>query len=168
MNLYDRVFPPKVIVLPNGKNVTKPRSRAPLAAAVLLALTVLSVKVTGFDMSLLARRIKEFFVILGQMIPPQWSYMPQIWQPLFDTIKMSLLGSVHRLAAGGSVRHAGFLQYYPQPCGRQRHAFDPQYHPHPAHARYGAYCHLCVRPGHAGRHHSHCRVYLRLHRQDLV
>ena len=68
MNLYDRVFPPKVIVLPNGKNVTKPRSRAPLAAAVLLALTVLSVKVTGFDMSLLARRIKEFFVILGQMI----------------------------------------------------------------------------------------------------
>ena len=94
MNLYDKVFPPKVIVLPNGKNVTKPRSRAPLAAAVLLALTVLSVKVTGFDMSLLARRIKEFFVILGQMIPPQWSYMPQIWQPLFDTIKMSLLGSV--------------------------------------------------------------------------
>ena len=89
MNLYDKVFPPKVIVLPNGKNVTKPRSRAPLAAAVLLALTVLSVKVTGFDMSLLARRIKEFFVILGQMIPPQWSYMPQIWQPLFDTIKMS-------------------------------------------------------------------------------
>ena len=85
MNLYDKVFPPKVIVLPNGKNVTKPRSRAPLAAAVLLALTVLSVKVTGFDMSL---------VILGQMIPPQWSYMPQIWQPLFDTIKMSLLGSV--------------------------------------------------------------------------
>ncbi len=48
-----QVFPPKVIVLPNGKNVTKPRSRAPLAAAVLLALTVLSVKVTGFDMSLL-------------------------------------------------------------------------------------------------------------------
>ena len=68
MNLYDKVFPPKVIVLPNGKNVTKPRSRAPLAAAVLLALTVLSVKVTGFDMSLLARRIKEFFVILGQMM----------------------------------------------------------------------------------------------------
>ena len=28
MNLYDKVFPPKVIVLPNGKNVTKPRSRA--------------------------------------------------------------------------------------------------------------------------------------------
>ena len=106
MNLYDKVFPPKVIVLPNGKNVTKPRSRAPLAAAVLLALTVLSVKVTGFDMSLLARRIKEFFVILGQMIPPQWSYMPQIWQPLFDTIKMSLASSniIHNRAVVSVMR----------------------------------------------------------------
>ena len=36
MNLYDKVFPPKVIVLPNGKT-SKPRSRAPLAAAVLFA-----------------------------------------------------------------------------------------------------------------------------------
>ena len=105
MNLYDRVFPPKVIVLPNGKNVTKPRSRAPLAAAVLLALTVLSVKVTGFDMSLLARRIKEFFVILGQMIPPQWSYMPQIWQPLFDTIKMSLLVVPFAMLASSNIIH---------------------------------------------------------------
>ena len=138
--------------------MTKPRSRAPLAAAVLLALTVLSVKVTGFDMSLLARRIKEFFVILGQMIPPQWSYMPQIWQPLFDTIKMSLLGSVigsllvvpFAMLASSNIIH--------NRDGRQRHAFDPQYHPHPAHARYGAYCHLCVRPGHAGRHHGHCHV----------
>ena len=146
MNLYDKVFPPKVIVLPNGNNVTKPRSRAPLAAAVLLALTVLSVKVTGFDMSLLARRIKEFFVILGQMIPPQWSYMPQIWQPLFDTIKMSLLGSVI-----GSLLVVPFAML----------ASSNIIHN-------GAYCHLCVRPGHAGRHHSHCRVYLRLHRQDLV
>ena len=28
------------------------------------------------------------------MVPPQWDYTPKIWQPLFDTIKMSLLGSV--------------------------------------------------------------------------
>ncbi len=35
--LYDKMFPPKVIAtLPNGKQVSKPRSRAPLAAAVLL------------------------------------------------------------------------------------------------------------------------------------
>ena len=28
------------------------------------------------------------------MIPPRVSYMSQIWKPLFDTIKMSLLGTV--------------------------------------------------------------------------
>lgn len=94
MSLYDKLFPPQRITLPNGKTVCRPRSRAPLAAIVLLALTVLSVKVTGFDMGVLAARINQFFVILGQMIPPAWSYMPQIWAPLFDTIKMSLLGSV--------------------------------------------------------------------------
>ncbi|WP_418667911.1 phosphonate ABC transporter, permease protein PhnE [Allofournierella sp.] len=94
MSLYDKLFPPKVIPLPNGKQASKPRSRAPLAILVLLALSVLSIRVTGFDMQVLVSRIKEFFVILGQMVPPEWSYMPQIWQPLFDTIKMSLLGSV--------------------------------------------------------------------------
>lgn len=94
MSLYDKIFPPRILTLPNGKQVAKPRSRAPFVILALLALSVLSVRVTGFDMRVLASRIKEFFVILGQMIPPQWDYMPQIWQPLFDTIKMSLLGSV--------------------------------------------------------------------------
>ena len=93
MSVYDKIFPPKLLTLPNGKQVSKPRSRAPLAAVILVAMTALSVEVTGFDMGVLVSRIREFFVILGEMIPPQWDYMSQIWQPLFDTIKMSLLGS---------------------------------------------------------------------------
>lgn len=94
MSFYDKLFPPKTITLPNGKTVCQYRSRGPAAAVILLALTVLSVKITGFDLKVLIRRINEFFVILGQMFPPKWSYMPQVWKPLFDTIKMSLLGSV--------------------------------------------------------------------------
>ena len=93
MSVYDKIFPPKVLILPNGKQVKKPRSRAPLAAVILLVMAVISVEVTGFDIGVLVGRIKEFFVILGQMFPPEWDYMPQVWQPLFDTIKMSLLGS---------------------------------------------------------------------------
>lgn len=94
MGIYDKLFPPKIITMANGKTVAKPRSRAPLAVVILLALTVLSVKVTGFNMETLVKRIHEFFTILKEMVPPQWDYMPKIWQPLFDTIKMSLLGSV--------------------------------------------------------------------------
>lgn len=93
MSFYDRLFPPRTLTLPNGKQVKKPRSRAPLIVLVFLAMSAVSVEVTGFDLGVLASRIKEFFVILGDMIPPRWDYMPQIWKPLFDTIKMSLLGS---------------------------------------------------------------------------
>ena len=93
MKLYDRILPPRVMELPNGKQILKYRSRAPLWALAVVLLTALSVKVTGFDMGILAARIREFFVILGEMLPPDWGYLSQVWQPLFDTIKMSLLGS---------------------------------------------------------------------------
>ena len=93
MKLYDRIFPPRVLELSNGKQVLKYRSRAPLGVLAVVLLTALSVKVTGFDMGILAARIREFFVILGEMLPPDWGYLSQVWQPLFDTIKMSLLGS---------------------------------------------------------------------------
>lgn len=94
MSIYDRIFPPKLLELPNGKTVSKPRSRAPGAVVVLMVFAALSVKITGFSLGILVRRMNQFFVILGQMFPPNWSYMSQVWTPLFDTIKMSLLGSV--------------------------------------------------------------------------
>lgn len=94
MSVYDKIFPPKTIVLSNGKTVKQPRSRKPLATVILLALAVLSVEITGFSLSVLVSRINQFFVILGQMFPPKWEYLPKIWKPLFDTVKMSLLGSV--------------------------------------------------------------------------
>ena len=92
MTLYDKIFPPQVITLPDGKSVRRPRSRMPIVVAVLAVMAVLSVKVTGFDFALLCSRIREFFVILGQMFSaPAWNYLPQVWKPLFDTVKMSLL-----------------------------------------------------------------------------
>lgn len=94
MTMYDRIFPPKLIKLPNGKTIKKPRSRMPAAVVVLLAMAFLSVKITGFNLTVLIRRMNQFFVILGQMFPPKWGYMDQVLKPLADTIKMSLLGSV--------------------------------------------------------------------------
>ncbi len=93
MSFYDKLFPPKVITLPNGNTVSKPRSRMPVVVLVVLALSVLSIKVTGFDPVLFWARKGEFFTILKQMIPPNWGYMAKIWKPLLDTIKMSMLGS---------------------------------------------------------------------------
>ena len=38
-------------------------------------------------------RSKYFFDILARMFPPNTGYLPKIWQPLLDTLKMSILGS---------------------------------------------------------------------------
>lgn len=94
MKLYDRILKPKEITLSDGKKVLEYRSRAPLVLLLLLCATVISVKVTGFQFAILFENGHEFFDILGKMFPPKTSYMKSVWQPLFDTIKMSLLGSV--------------------------------------------------------------------------
>ncbi len=93
VSIYDKIFKPKVYTLPNGKSVEKKASRAPIYLIIVLLMSALSVKITGFDFKILSQRIGQFFVILGEMFPPKTSYMEHVWQPLFDTIKMSLLGS---------------------------------------------------------------------------
>lgn len=83
----------KVFVLANGKTVIEKRSKAPLVAVLLIIAAVVSGKVTGFDFYVLVTRISYFFVMIGDMFPPDWGYMSAVWTPLLDTIKMSLLGS---------------------------------------------------------------------------
>ena len=93
MKLYDRIFPPKSYTLDNGKIVTEKRSRLPLVILILVLATVISGEITGFRISTLLKRGSYFFVMLFDMFPPDIAYMPQVWTPLWDTIKMSLLGS---------------------------------------------------------------------------
>lgn len=94
MNLYDKIFPPKKIILSDGKEVLEPRSRMPLVIVLFLIASWISIDVTGFDLSVVIKRIDKFFDILIAMVPPEWGYLNNIWVPLFDTVKMSLLGSV--------------------------------------------------------------------------
>lgn len=93
MKLYDRILPPRSYTLDNGKVVVEKRSRVPLVIVLLVLATVISGEITGFRLSTLLGRIDYFFVMLFDMFPPDIAYMPQVWIPLWDTIKMSLLGS---------------------------------------------------------------------------
>lgn len=93
MSWYDRLFPPREFVLPNGRAVMEKRSRMPLILLLVLALTALSVHITGFDLTVLVKKGGKFFDILKAMIPPNTGYLPKIWEPLLDTLKMSILGS---------------------------------------------------------------------------
>lgn len=83
----------KKLVLSNGKSIEEPKSYTAVIILALLITTYISVEITGFDLSTLIERGNEFFVILFRMIPPDFNYLSYIWQPLFDTIKMSVLGS---------------------------------------------------------------------------
>lgn len=94
MKLYDKIIKPRVIILENGKTVSVKASRTPLVLIILIAATAVSVNITGFDPAVIFKRGSEFFVILRQMFPPNTGYLDSVWTPLFDTIKMSLLGSV--------------------------------------------------------------------------
>lgn len=91
-----RGLPRKTIVLGDGTKVEQPNSYVMfILIGCLLALAlIVSINITGFDLSVLIKRGEEFFVILARMIPPDTAYASSVWQPLFETIKMSLLGSI--------------------------------------------------------------------------
>ncbi len=94
VKLFDRIFKPQQITLPNGSTVMRPRSRMPLIVAVIAAVLYASILLTGFDLGIIIRRGNQFFVILKQIFQPDFSYFDKVVQPLLDTIKMSILGSV--------------------------------------------------------------------------
>lgn len=88
------LFTPKKFTLNNGKEITEAPSKTPFIVILFLIALFISVKVTGFNFKQLIDRGNEFFIIIGKMFPPDWDYLNKIWTPLFDTIKMSLLGSI--------------------------------------------------------------------------
>lgn len=91
--LFDRIFPPKTIILPSGNTVKKPVSRLPFIWLGTLLALYASILLTGFDLQILIRRGYQFTVILKQIFTPDFSYYPKVIKPLIDTIKMSVLGS---------------------------------------------------------------------------
>ena len=129
--LFYRIFPPKTIVLANGHSVKQPRSRMPLITLIIVALIYMSIRLTGFDLGIIARRGHQFTVILTQIFSPdvfniqaktfesfglnpesvnffsifdgrwwealwytmQHSFAPNVFGPLWDTVRMSVLGS---------------------------------------------------------------------------
>ncbi len=98
--LFDRVFKPEHIVLENGNSVDRPRSRMPLILICLIAVIIISLKMTGFDFNVIIRRAKELTVILGQIFRPNFGYFPNIVKPLIETVKMSIIGTIAGCAIG--------------------------------------------------------------------
>lgn len=92
--LYDKIFKPQKITLQNGHSVMHRRSRAPLILLLLAAAIVLSLKMTGFDMGLVIKKFGKMLDLMQKIWQPDWSFFPKVLSPLFDTIEMSILGTV--------------------------------------------------------------------------
>src|SRR5699024_3894399 len=93
-NMHDKIFTPQQMSLSNAKVIYKKRSRAPLIFILVLLATISSVNFTQFSFQVLLTQINQFFFIIGDMIPPDWSYMPKIWQSLMDSLIMIFLRSL--------------------------------------------------------------------------
>lgn len=94
MKFIKNMFKPEKITLTNGKEIEPPKSKMPYIIMGLVAAIVISAQVTGFKFSTIIERGNEFFVILMDMFPPNFEYASEVFGPLVETIKMSILGSI--------------------------------------------------------------------------
>ncbi len=92
--LFDRIFKPEHITLANGHSIDRPKSRMPLILLVLLIVVIASAEMTGFSFHTLFARINQLGAILGKIFRPNFSYAPEVIQPLIETIQMSVVGTV--------------------------------------------------------------------------
>ena len=91
--LFDRIFKPEQITLENGHTVLRPRSRTPLIVICIVLVLYFSIIMTGFNPAIILKRGGQLTKILGQIFQPDPSYFSKVWSPLFETIKMSIMGS---------------------------------------------------------------------------
>ena len=94
LTLDDRVFKPQRIVLENGHTVLRKRSRTPAIVLLLAVAVYLSLKATGFSMSVVINKFSKMLDLLVKIFQPNWEFFPKVVSPLVDTIKMSILGTV--------------------------------------------------------------------------
>ena len=92
--LYDKIFKPEIVTLPNGHTVRRRRSRTPFIVLALVIAILWAVKMTGFDPSEIVRRFAKMMDLMKKIFQPDWSFFPKVVSPLLDTIKMSILGTV--------------------------------------------------------------------------
>lgn len=99
--LFDRIFKPELMQVSSGHTVERPKSRTPLILAIFLAIVWISIQATGFDMGTIISRGGELGTILGQILTPNWSFIPErVIGPLIETVQMSIVGTLIGCALG--------------------------------------------------------------------
>ena len=64
-----------------------------LVLAVVLAI-VWALRMTEFELSVIFERFEKLLDLMVKLFQPNWEFFPKVINPLLDTIKMSILGTV--------------------------------------------------------------------------
>ena len=91
---FKEVLFPSTIVLANGKSIKPKRSTMVYVVPIMVILVLISMQITNFDFIVLFTRGYQFFTIVGRMIPPDWGFIPNIINPMIETIMMSIVGTL--------------------------------------------------------------------------
>lgn len=94
MKIFDRIFKPQIITLPSGNTVARPRTRAYLISAVLIAVIIWALYMTGFSPDVIIKRFSKLMDLMKKLFHPDWSFFEKVLSPLVSTIKMSILGTI--------------------------------------------------------------------------
>lgn len=88
------IFYPRSYTLANGKVVKERFNSFPYLLIGFVIFVVLCSMFTGVSLNKVVSGSKEFIGFLEDMIPPNWAYWKDMQKAFFDTLNMSLLGSV--------------------------------------------------------------------------
>lgn len=91
---FDKIFKPEIITLENGHTVRRRRSRTPFIIIGLVLVILWALRMTEFDIMVIIDRFAKMLDLLKKIFQPDWTFFPKVIDPLMDTIKMSILGTV--------------------------------------------------------------------------
>lgn len=92
--LFDKIFKPEIITLDNGHTVRRRRSRTPLIVLGMVLVIFWALQMTGFELATILQRFSKMLDLMKKLFQPNWEFFPKVIDPLMDTIKMSILGTV--------------------------------------------------------------------------
>ena len=76
---------------------------------------LVSLSIIAYSWQMISEKTIWFFVadapgqgadMVARMIPPKWSYLDQLWKPVWDTLNIATLGTVIAMVIAGPVAFA--------------------------------------------------------------
>lgn len=83
----------KEYTLSDQKKIKTPPNYSYVYLLIFVLLLLFAIQITSFDVVVLFEKANNFWGVIQDMIPPDWSYFSEIFEPLIATIQMSIIGT---------------------------------------------------------------------------